>query len=144
MANIFDTSKYILKRTGTISSMKLQKLCYYALAWSLVWDERPIFNEDFYAWETGPVCIELFNELKGKYSITIQDITGEEKNLTKIQRTIIDTILAHYNKQTDQYLSQLTQMEYPWIKARNGNFSNVPYPNIITKQSIKEYYSSLK
>lgn len=26
--------------------MKLQKLCYYAQAWSLVWDDAPLFAED--------------------------------------------------------------------------------------------------
>ncbi len=30
MANVFDTAKYILEQKGDMSTMKLQKLCYYS------------------------------------------------------------------------------------------------------------------
>lgn len=30
MANVFDTAKYILEQSGPMSTMKLQKLCYYS------------------------------------------------------------------------------------------------------------------
>ena len=30
MANVFDTAKYILEQSGSMSTMKLQKLCYYS------------------------------------------------------------------------------------------------------------------
>ena len=50
MANVFDTAKYILEQSGSMSTMKLQKLCYYSQAWSLVWDDSPLFDEDFQAW----------------------------------------------------------------------------------------------
>lgn len=36
MAIIFDTARYILEKEGQMSTMKLQKLCYYCQAWSLV------------------------------------------------------------------------------------------------------------
>lgn len=32
MANVFDVAKYILEKKGIMSTMKLQKLCYYAQA----------------------------------------------------------------------------------------------------------------
>lgn len=47
MANVFDTAKYILEKSGKMSTMKLQKLCYYSQAWALVWDDAPLFDEDF-------------------------------------------------------------------------------------------------
>ena len=30
--------------------MKLQKLVYYSQAWSLIWDEKPLFEEEIEAW----------------------------------------------------------------------------------------------
>ena len=42
MGSVFDTAKYILEKCGTMSTMKLQKLCYYSQAWSLVWDDAPL------------------------------------------------------------------------------------------------------
>jgi len=53
---VIDVSRYILERMGEMTAMKLQKLCYYAQAWSLVWDERPLFDERIEAWANGPVC----------------------------------------------------------------------------------------
>jgi len=49
MASTFDVAKYITERTGEVSAMKLQKLMFYAQAWNLVWDEAPLFSEDFQA-----------------------------------------------------------------------------------------------
>ena len=45
MNSVFDIAQYILSATGEMTTMKLQKLVYYCQAWSLVWDEEPIFNE---------------------------------------------------------------------------------------------------
>ena len=56
-----------------MSTMKLQKLCYYSQAWALVWDDAPLFNEDFQAWANGPVCPELFYKAQGNYSASASD-----------------------------------------------------------------------
>ena len=82
MANVFDTAKYILEQFGSMSTMKLQKLCYYSQAWSLVWDDSPLFEEDFQAWANGPVCPELFFKTQGKYSASAIDETGGEGDLS--------------------------------------------------------------
>lgn len=55
MANVFDVAQYIVNKTGRISSIKLQKLVYYSKAWSLVWDDDPLFTEEVQAWAHGPV-----------------------------------------------------------------------------------------
>lgn len=70
MANIFDVAKYILTEIGGVSTMKLQKLCYYSLVESLRRDpEQPLFRERFEAWANGPVCRELFDVHKGKFTV---------------------------------------------------------------------------
>lgn len=60
MATVFDVAEYILQKLGEVTTMKLQKLVYYCQAWSLVWDEQPLFEDDFQAWANGPVCPALF------------------------------------------------------------------------------------
>lgn len=45
MANVSDVAAYILQKHGRMTTMKLQKLVYYSQAWSLVWDEKPLFQE---------------------------------------------------------------------------------------------------
>ena len=120
MANIFDTAKYILEQSGPMSTMKLQKLCYYAQAWSLVWDNSPLFKEDFQAWETGPVCPELFYKIQGKCSVSASDEIGGVGDLSDNQKDTIDKVLEYYGDRNAQWLSQLTIMEDPWVKAREG------------------------
>ena len=143
MANIFDTAKYILERSGSMSTMKLQKLCYYSQAWSLVWDDSPLFEEDFQAWENGPVCPELFFKTQGKYKVSASDETGGNGDLSDNQKDTIDRVLAHYGGHDAQWLSQLTHMEDPWIKAREGMPAGARCTNIITKESMALYYSGL-
>lgn len=142
MANVFDTAKYILEKKGEMSTMKLQKLCYYSQAWSLVWDD-PLFDEDFQAWENGPVCPELFQKTKGRYSVTADDETGGEGDLTDSQKETIDVVLRHYGKHDAQWLSQLTHMEKPWKKARKNIPTKFSSNNVITKESMAMYYGGL-
>ena len=74
MATVFDVAFYILDKLGDMSTMKLQKLCYYAQAWSLAWDGVPLFNEDFQAWANGPVCRELYEFHRGEFLINSDKI----------------------------------------------------------------------
>ena len=143
MANVFDTAKYILEQYGTMSTMKLQKLCYYSQVWSLVWDDTPLFEEDFQAWENGPVCPELFYKTQGKFSVTSSDETGGDGDLSDDQRDTIDCVLEYYGSHDAQWLSQLTHMEDPWKLAREGFPSGTGCTNVITKESMALYYGGL-
>lgn len=143
MANVFDTAEYILKKTGTMSTMKLQKLCYYCQAWSLVWDDEPLFEEDFQAWANGPVCPSLFFKTKGKYSVNACDEDGGDGDLTDGQRDTIEKVIDYYGKHNAQWLSQLTHMEEPWINARKDVPAGTGCNNVITKESMAMYYGGL-
>lgn len=143
MATIFDTAKYILERHGRMSTMKLQKLCYYAQAWSLVWDDMELFPEDFEAWANGPVCKKLFDITKGIFSVTADDEPGDSNNLSDNQKDTIDRVLAHYAVHDAQWLSQLTHMEAPYQQARVDVPAGISSSNIISKESMAIYYGGL-
>ena len=120
------------------------KLCYYAQAWALVWDDEPLFEEEFEAWANGPVCRELFNKTKGKYFAAVEDESGGEGNLTDNQIDTINRVLKHYGNHDAQWLSQLTHMEDPWRNARKGIPMGAECSNIITKESMAMYYGGLQ
>ena len=143
MANVFDTAKYILEKKGPMSTMKLQKLCYYAQAWALVWDDAPLFDEEFEAWANGPVCKELFSKTRGNYSVSADDETGGNGDLTENEMDTIDRVLEHYGDHNAQWLSQLTHMEDPWNEARVGIPAGAGCDRIITKESMAIYYGGL-
>lgn len=143
MANVFDVATYILGKCGTMSTMKLQKLCYYCQAWSLVWDDVPLFEEEFCAWANGPVCKELFFRTQGKFSVNASDENGDVTKISKAGVETIDRVLDYYAPHDAQWLSQLTHLEAPWKRARKGVPPGVGCDNIITKESMAEYYGGL-
>jgi uncharacterized phage-associated protein len=144
MASVFDVAKYILSRKGSVSTWKLQKLVYYSQAWSLVWDEKPLFNEEIYAWANGPVCKELYDYHRGLFSLSENTFgKGSISKLTKSQKDTIDAVLKSYGKYTGQQLSNLTHSEEPWRAARKGLEVGERGHNKIELDCIAEFYSAL-
>lgn len=141
--NVFDVAKYILEKTGRMTTWKLQKLIYYCQAWSLVWDEKPLFPERIEAWSNGPVVRELYHLHKGKFLISTLR-KGDPKKLNENHKEAIDAVLDYYAPKSSQWLSDLTHMEDPWKKARHGLPDNVRDSHEITLDSMMEYYSGLK
>ncbi len=143
MATVFDTARYILEKLGPMSTMKLQKLCYYSQAWSLVWDDTELFSEEFEAWANGPVCKELYDATRGMFTVTAKDEPGDSNNLSENQKDSINLVLDYYAKHNAQWLSQLTHMEDPWLQARVNVPAGESSSNIITKESMALYYGGL-
>ena len=144
MASVFDVAKYILGKTGRISTMKLQKLCYYAQAWSLAWTEEPLFKERIEAWVNGPVCPELFQVHKGKFMISEDELlNGDVNMLSEDQKDTIDCVLEHYGEWAPYELREQTHHERPWRVARNGVSEDAHCTNEITIESMGEYYGNL-
>ena len=144
MAAVSDVARYISESTGAVSAMKLQKLMFYAQAWNLVWNEEPLFDEDFQAWANGPVLPSLYGRHRGMFSVDAALFAdGDTAELTEIERGNIDKVLGFYAEQTAQWLSNLTHQEAPWLDARGdtpiGQASNAE----ITHAAMHEYYSSL-
>jgi len=142
MANVFDVAQYILQKQGCMSTMKLQKLVYYCQAWSLVWDEKPLFDEEIEAWALGPVVRELYDLHKGSFELSSVDV-GNPDNLTDEQKETIDAVLKTYCDKTAQWLSDLAHFEKPWNEAREGIPEGASCTREITLASMHEYYSSL-
>lgn len=144
MANIFDVAKYILQKKGKMTTMKLEKLAYYCQAWSLGWDELPLFQEDFQAWANGPVCPELFERHRGIFEVDesfLEDTPDYSFNDNEIET--MDIVLGYYGDKEPHWLSELTHKEAPWKEARKGVADGLPSNNIISKDSMQQYYGGL-
>ena len=141
--SVLDVAAYILQKQPVddpITTWKFQKLVYYCQAWSLVWDEQPLFNEKILAWANGPVVKELYDQHKGLFYI--KEITkGNPDRLSANQKDTIDQVLKAYGTKSGQWLSDLTHMEKPWIEARNGVLPGERSQNEIQLATMHEYYS---
>ena len=139
---VFDVAAYILQKMGSMTTMKLQKLVYYSQAWSLVWDEEPLFEETIEAWANGPVVKDLFDYHRGMYEISAIPI-GNPRLLNQEQQETIDAILEYYGDKSAQWLIELTHIEDPWVQARKGLPKLERGNRIISLDTMADYYSSL-
>jgi uncharacterized phage-associated protein len=141
LVSVHDVAAYILSKRGSMTAMKLQKLVYYAQAWSLVWDDEPLFPERVEAWANGPVVFELYNRHRGTFKVSTW--LGDTSALTRDQRDTIDGVLGFYGKMSSQQLSDLTHRERPWRDARRGLSPGERGSVEITHAAMVEYYGSL-
>ena len=145
MVTVFDVAKYILDKYGAMSAMKLQKLIFYSQAMSLVWDDVPLFENDFEAWAKGPVCRELFNAHKGKFMLNDSEFLNPyNPNISRLneeQKTTIDTVIHSLGDLPPYRLSDMVHQEKPWQDARGNCPIEAKCTNIISKNSMLEYYT---
>ena len=142
MVSAFDVAAYILEDEGEMTTLKLQKLVYYAQAWSLVWDEKPLIDEKIEAWSNGPVVRDLFEYHCGKYYISgIAD--GDSGKLDDEQKATVDMVLKHYGDKPAYWLVRHSHSEPPWIEARGELSPTEMGDSEITLDSMAHYYSSL-
>ena len=142
--SVLDVAAYIILKLGAMPAMKLQKLVYYCQAWSLVWDDKPLFKERIEAWANGPVVRTLYNLHRGDYSVA-RVSGGRSRRLNAEQRETVDAVLKFYGKKNSQWLSNLTHMERPWQDARqrHGLLDGERGNAVIHHADMAEYYSTL-
>lgn len=143
-ASVFDVAEYILKKMGPMSAMKLQKLVYYCQAWSLVWDEQPLFSEAIEAWREGPVVRPLFNRHRGQYVVQEGGMGGNLTALDSVQQDTMDAVLDAYGRMTGDDLSALSHGEAPWRQARDDLTDNDPSSRTIDLSDVRNFYASLE
>ena len=145
MATVFDVAKYILDKYGAMSAMKLQKLIFYSQAMSLVWDDVPLFEEEFEAWAKGPVCRELFSAHKGKFMLNdssfLNPYNPDVSRLNPEQKETIDVVVKSLIDLPPYRLSDIVHQEKPWLEARGNCPAGAKCTNIIPKTAMLEYYA---
>jgi uncharacterized phage-associated protein len=142
MASADDVAVYILRKQGPMTAMKLQKLVYYAQAWHLVWEERPLFAERIEAWANGPVVPDLYQRHKGQYEVSTIP-SGDASRLDDGEAESVEAVLDYYGDWPAHELSELTHRERPWMAARKGLAPGERGSREITHDAMAEYYDGL-
>lgn len=125
-----------------MTAMKLQKLVYYSQAWSLVWDEKPLFSERIEAWANGPVSPELFAAHKGEFTVS-EAPRGNRECLGAEEQKTISAVIKFYGDKPAAWLSDLSHREAPWKDARKGVPDGERSNREITHAAMAEYYGNL-
>lgn len=141
--SITDVAAFILNRTGTIATMQLHKLAFYAQAEHLVKHQgAPLFPEDFYAWRSGPVCPLLFIQHRHKFLIRPGELPqGDPDRLSDEDKNCIIRICTALGHMTGAELSERVLSEDPWLHAR-GNLKpcDTGGDTLIPKITMGVYY----
>jgi uncharacterized phage-associated protein len=138
----------LANETGSlITNLKLQKLVYYAQAWSLALnDGQSLFDDDFEAWVHGPVIFDLYNDYRAlKWNPIDKDVklSEIEAKLDPETKTLLEEVAKVYFELDAYKLERLTHVEAPWIEARGSTPENEPCRNKIKKDIMRRYYASL-
>lgn len=140
--SITDVAAFILTRTGTITTMQLHKLAFYAQAEHLVKHQgAPLFPEDFYAWRSGPVAPLLFILHRNKFIIRPGELPhGDPDRLSDEDKNLIIRICTLMGDMTGAELGERVCSEDPWLVARGNQETHGPGNTLIPKIAMGVYY----
>lgn len=118
-----------------ISNLRLNKLLYFAQGWTLAITGKPLFDEEFKAWQYGPVIPDIYNQYKGKKAIK----TNKATNVTLFSEEEYDILIAVQNYYGNFVTSKLVDITHraksPWEKARVKSENET-----IPKEEIETYF----
>ncbi|RBY74619.1 hypothetical protein DQ239_19190 [Blastococcus sp. TF02-09] len=135
-----NVAAYILDRLGPMSARKLQKLTYYAQAWSLAWDGRPLFEDRIEAWRDGPVTKSVWNSHRGQF--TVGSMPGvKPDSLTDDEINVVEAVLAFYGPCDGDTLSRMTHEDAPWQEARGDLPEGAHCDEEISQRSMRNFYA---
>lgn len=140
MINVINAAKYLVylsygDKSRSLTPLKLQKLLYLAQGWSYVWDDKPLFMNDFEAWQYGPVCVEVYNYFKKYRSDEIPESEGVSSLKNVDSEETIEAVWDNFSDYTAYDLVEMTHKQDPWKNAYKKHTT-------ITKQDIKHYFQS--
>ncbi len=119
-----------------ISNLKVQKLVYYAQGFHLAMYDDPLFEEEIYAWEHGPVVPDLYHEYKcfGSGEIRQPEDYDAYEILTVEQIDLLKEVYLVYGQYSAWKLRDMTHNERPWAETRRGE--------VINLELLKEYFKT--
>jgi uncharacterized phage-associated protein len=102
-----------------LTDLRLQKLLYYAQAWSLVIRESELFPEDIQAWRWGPVVPDVYRALPDGLCaspITL-DMVSHVPDLPAEDARFVQSVWEAYNQHSATQLSRMTHAERPYMRS---------------------------
>ena len=138
----------MFNRIEEITPLALQKMLYYVQGIYMVLFDEELFEEECEAWAHGPVFVDVYNVFRSFKYNPIDDtrfamLKNRFNELTKDERMAIDLVLESFGMYSGKVLEKITHEETPWIEARSNCLPDEPSSEIISKKSIKKYFSEV-
>lgn len=128
-----------------VSKTALQKNLYYIQGFSKAFTNKFMFSENCQAWIHGPVFREVYDKFE---SLKLHELHNEplfDVNIfTDEEFNVISGVLNSLGKYNGDVLEKITHKEKPWLNARKGLKKDERAKNIINKNDIASYFTSVK
>lgn len=124
-------------RHPVFGETQAQKLVYYAQAWSLVWDGRPLFPNPIEAWRMGPVVPSL------RQSPSEIGETPPAGVFSDSEMATLDAVTDFYGVMSGSALVELTHREEPWREAWGDRPPDAKGNDSITLDSMRRFYTRM-
>lgn len=143
--SIFEIADWFLAKES-MTPKKLQKLTYYAEAWSHALLNRSIVNDtNFEAWAHGPVSSKLYDKYREYGWNDIPKIDSTPKIEDEKEVDLLEAVWETYGSMSANALEAQTHSEEPWKRARqlDGAEEGDRCNQIISVKDMREYYLSI-
>lgn len=149
VGKIETVTQYILNKNDEITPLSLQKQLYFIQGFYLALYKEIIFHVNCQAWLHGPVYPEVYHKYK-KYGYNpIEDVEHfiynkkVEEKLSDKEKDVVDMVTKTFGMYSGKILENITHKEEPWKKARRG-IKTIDYSNeVISIDSIGNYFTKL-
>jgi uncharacterized phage-associated protein len=146
MSQLYSLAKELVKlslqgeESDPLTHLRLQKLLYYAQAWSLILRETELFSEEICAWQNGPVVEEVYRKLPdGRCAACVPETSFDSApDLEPEDAAFVKHFWDAYCGYSASQLYRMTHAEMPWQKTwKDRPTENAPIPI----EDIEEYFS---
>ncbi|MDR0466815.1 MAG: DUF4065 domain-containing protein [Deltaproteobacteria bacterium] len=121
-----------------ITNLKLQKMCAYAQAFSLVLLEQKLFDDQLEAWRHGPVVRYLYNKYEAAGSNPLDasaSALDSRAPFTAEELFILETVNSYYGAYSASRLRNMSHGDFP------GDFGT---QGVIPVDAIRTRFSTNK
>ena len=126
-----------------MTNKKLQKLCYYAVAWGWALLDRAIVEDStFEAWAHGPVSKSLYQKYS-PFKWNLIDIDVTPVKFSQDIEELLGSVWYTYGAKDGNELEAISHSEKPWREARGGALLGEICDNEISTETMKNYYWSI-
>lgn len=149
--SVSDVAKWFLAKSS-MTNKKLQKICYYAYSWFLVFFNdaesinlkgiNKLFRTGFEAWIHGPVSKELYDIYK-IYGWNDIPKHKQHRHFNDDVTDLFEQVWSVYGGFSADQLENLTHNEVPWKEARKGIEPDEPSNILIDDMIIFRFYSKM-
>lgn len=142
------TISYIFKRAEEVTPLALQKMLYFIQGIYMVLFGVELFSEECEAWAHGPVFKDAYEVFKSFKYNPIDDtrfsmFQNRFNELSDNEKKVIDLVVESFGMYSGKALEQITHDEASWRDARINCLPGEPSNEVISKESIKKYFSEV-